>query len=263
MGMTLPRPVLPGCVYLLTRRCTQREFLMRPDAATNEAFTYCLAMAAEKTRVQVLFTCALSNHHHTGIWDVHGNYPEFLECFHKLFAKCQNSIRGRWENFWSSEQASVVRLVDPEDILAKMVYALANPVLSHLVERCEQWPGVNSLRSTVEGRSLCANRPKRFFRENGKMPPQAQLTFVRPPGFERLTHAEFTQRLLTGIRSAESKAATERSKTGHPVIGPRGILQQDWRSRPRTQEPLASAIRGVALPPNSGRVGELVKRKGP
>ena len=50
----------------------------------------------------------MSNHHHTGIEDPEGNYPEFLEHFHKLFAKCQNALRGRWENFWSSEQTSVL-----------------------------------------------------------------------------------------------------------------------------------------------------------
>jgi hypothetical protein len=67
----------------------------------------------------------MSNHHHTGIEDPDGNYPALLEHFHKLFATCQNALRGRWENFWSSEQTSVVRLVDPGDIIDKMVYAIA------------------------------------------------------------------------------------------------------------------------------------------
>jgi hypothetical protein len=93
---------------MITRRCTQRQFLMRPDPATNNAFVYCLAVAAEHAGVQVLFTSAQSNHHHTGIYDPKGTYPEFIEHFHKLFAKCMNSLRGRWENFWSSEQTSVV-----------------------------------------------------------------------------------------------------------------------------------------------------------
>ena len=37
--MSLPREVLPGRCYLITRRCTQRTFLMRPDAATNNPRT--------------------------------------------------------------------------------------------------------------------------------------------------------------------------------------------------------------------------------
>jgi len=47
--MSRPRQVLPGQFYLVTRRCTQRQFLLRPDAATNNAFTYCLIEAAQRT----------------------------------------------------------------------------------------------------------------------------------------------------------------------------------------------------------------------
>ena len=111
--MSTPREVLPDRTYMITRRCTQRQFLMRPDRETNNAFIYCLAEAAARYRIEIIFTVAMSNHHHTGFHDPEGNYPAFLEHFHKFFAKCQNALRGRWENFWSSEQTSVVRLVDP------------------------------------------------------------------------------------------------------------------------------------------------------
>ena len=67
--------------------------------------------------------------------DNHGRLPQFLEHFHKLYGKHQNALRGRWEAFWASEQTSVVELVKPEDVLAKMVYAIANPVTGHLVQR--------------------------------------------------------------------------------------------------------------------------------
>jgi REP element-mobilizing transposase RayT len=130
---------------MITRRCTQRQFLMRPDRETNNAFIYCLGVAAQKFGIRVLFTVAMSNHHHTGIHDPDGCYPEFIEHFHKLFAKCQNALRGRWENFWSSEQTSVVRLVDPNDVVDKMTYALTNPVKDNLVDKAHHWPGVTSL----------------------------------------------------------------------------------------------------------------------
>src|SRR5262245_31410213 len=115
--MSLPREVLPGRTYMITRRCTQRPFLIRPYAATKTAFLYCLTEAAALFRVVVLFTIAMINHHLTRIYAPEANYPAFLEHFHKLFAKRQNALRGRWENFWTSEQTSVVRLVDGEDVL--------------------------------------------------------------------------------------------------------------------------------------------------
>jgi putative transposase len=69
---------------LITRRCTQRQFLLRPDPETNNAFTYCLAEAAQRYEISVLLPCAMSNHYHTVIFDRWGNYPEFVERFHKL-----------------------------------------------------------------------------------------------------------------------------------------------------------------------------------
>ena len=192
---------------MITRRCTQRQFLMRPDRETNNAFIYCLAVAAHRYGIRVLFTAAMSNHHHTGIEDPEGNYPAFLEYFHKLFAKCQNALRGRWENFWSSEQTSVVRLVDPTDILDKTVYALANAVKDGLVEKAHHWPGASSLESLVHRKPLVASRPNHFFREDGPMPDIVSLNLSRPQGFKDLTDSAFAALVLDRVRAVEETAA--------------------------------------------------------
>jgi putative transposase len=57
--MTAPRQVLPSSIYLVTRRCTQRQFLLRPSPLVNQVFTFCLAYAASKTGVLVHGYCAL------------------------------------------------------------------------------------------------------------------------------------------------------------------------------------------------------------
>jgi hypothetical protein len=44
--MTLPRQVVPGRDYMITRRCSERRFFLRPDDDTNDAFIYCLGLAA-------------------------------------------------------------------------------------------------------------------------------------------------------------------------------------------------------------------------
>src|SRR5689334_11801488 len=78
-----------------------------------------------------------------------GSYPQFIEHFNKMFARSQNALRGRWENFWSSEQACVVKLVDREAVLDKLVYTATNPVQDHLVDRVHHWPGVNGLQALL------------------------------------------------------------------------------------------------------------------
>jgi len=246
---------------MITRRCTQRQFLMRPDPETNNAFIYCLAEAASRFRISILFTIANSNHHHTGIHDPHGNYPAFLEHFHKLFAKCQNSLRGRWENFWASEQASVVRLVDPADIVDKMVYALTNPVKDFIVEKAHHWPGASALDAILRDMPLSATRPRHFFRDEGSMPQAVTLTFVRPPGFEQLSPNEFVVMLKERIRLAEELAARELRQTGRRVLGRAAALRQNWRDRPSSREPRRELSPRIAARNKWSRIEALLRNR--
>jgi REP element-mobilizing transposase RayT len=179
--MSLPREVLPGQFYMITRRCQQRLFLLRPDTATNNAFTYCLIEAAQRTQLEVLVPCAMSNHYHAVVFDRYGRYPEFVEHFHKMFARSQNALRGRWENFWSCEPVCVVKLVGREAVMDKLVYTATNPVQDHLVERVHHWPGVNGLPALMAGRPVHATRPLHFFRPEGPMPRAVEMRLtIRP-----------------------------------------------------------------------------------
>ena len=259
--MPLPRQVLPGRTYMITRRCTQRQYLLRPDSATNNAFLYCLAVAAQRTGVRVIFTATESNHHHTGIYDPLGTYPDFIEHFHKLLAKCMNSLRGRWENFWSSEQTSVLRLVDSADVLDKMVYALTNPVKDNLVATVTEWPGVNAYDAILRGGNITAQRPGHFFRADGPMPASATMTFDRPPGFEDRSHEEFTDMVRNRVGAAEAEAEAKRRATGARVLGRQGILAQDWQDSPNSHSPRRQLNPHVAAKNKWSRIEALQRNK--
>lgn len=259
--MSLPRQVLPGRSYLITRRCTQRMLLMRPDDEANNAFIYCLAVAAKRHKIKVLFTTAMSNHHHTGIYDHHGNYPAFLEHFHKLFAKCQNALRGRWENFWSSEQTSVVRLVDGHDVLKKLVYSLCNPVEAALVEHARDWPGVTSLQAMVDGKAMSARRPQHFFRPEGPMPEEVTLDIARPKDFEHLNQADWAQLLREEVAQREQRFRQERMKKGQKVLGAKKVRLQKWSSRPKDFEPRRGLNPRVAAANKWKRMEALLANK--
>ena len=233
--MTLPRAVIRGRFYMITRRCTQRQFLLRPDEETNNAFLYCLAEAAQRCNIAVLLTCALSNHHHTVIFDRDGTVPAFTEHFHKLLAKCQNAWRGRWENLWASEQACVVHLVEPADVMHKLVYVATNPVKDRLVEKVHHWPGVNGLAALLGGHTLHATRPRHFFRPNGPMPAAVTLTLALPP--ELGDPQPLLDELRGQVAATEAATAAERMRTGARVLGRRTILRQSWRACPASLEP--------------------------
>ena len=236
MDMSLPRAVVPGRTYMITRRCSERRFFLRPTPEGNNAFIYCLAVAAQKYRIQVIFTATMSNHHHTGIVDVEGRLPEFLAHFHKLVAKHQNVLHGRWESMWASTQTSAVELITPDDIFAKMVYAFANPVADHIVDKAHHWPGVSSLRATLANKPLTATRPKKFFRADGDMPEHVSLPLHLPDGMADGGRQMFCTRLEDHIAQAEQTAAAARATSGRRIVGRAAVLRQHWNAHPTTRE---------------------------
>ena len=147
--MSIPRQVLPGNTYLLTRRCFQRQLLLRPDRQVNRIFRFCLAYAARRFEIRLHAFCMLSNHYHLVATDTRGNLPEFMHWLNEYVAKCVNAKLGRWESFWSPGSYSAVRLGDTKDVLAKMLYVHLNPVDAGLVRRAKTWPGACSLPSDM------------------------------------------------------------------------------------------------------------------
>lgn len=230
--MTIARQVVPERTYLISRRCTQRQMLLRPEPDVEQIYLYCLGEAVARYDVALNGFIAMSNHQHLVIRDRHGNFPEFLAHLHKMLAKAMNRLRGRWENFWATEQPNAVHLVDPVDRLRKLVYLLANPVKDHLVEHARDWPGACSLRLHYSGKSKTVRRPRLFFDPKGTMPAEVTLRIERPEGFEALTELEWIDKLERGIREVELDARIERSKTGKRVLGRKGVLRMDPAATP-------------------------------
>ena len=253
--MSQPRQIIPGQYYMLTRRCTQRQFLLRPDATTSNIFTYCLAVAAQRYEIDVLLAVAESNHHHTVIFDRHGRCPRFIEHFHKLFARCQNARFGRWENLWSSDEPSVTRLLSRDTVIAKLVYAASNPVKDLLVERATQWPGVNSYRELLSGKPMHAHRPRHFFRPDGAMPKAVTLRLAIPADLG--TPAEVRAEVRAGVAAVEHERRAHRAATGARIVGRRQLQKESWRRSPSSREP-RRGLRPRFAGPAAERIAALV-----
>jgi putative transposase len=240
--MSLPRQVIPGSDYMITRRCSERRFFLRPEAETNNAFIYCLALAAIRAQVEVHFVEAMSNHYHAGVHDPDGNIPIFCEHFHALLARCLNTHLGRFESFWSSEPTSVVRLLETKDVLDKMVYAYANPAAADLVESTEEWPGVSSFQAALTAGQLTATRPTFFFRSEtkdpkDKLPDFVTLPIIRPRAFADQTQIEWSGMLTDRVRDAEAQHRERRVAAGKSVLGREAILAQNPFDCPQSVAP--------------------------
>lgn len=260
--MTLPRQVVPGRDYMITRRCSERRFFLHPDEDTNNAFIYCLGLAAQRANVQVTFSVAMSNHHHTGIHDPDGNFPIFTEHFHGLLARCQNAHLGRFENFWSSEATSVVRLVEADDIIEKMTYAFTNPSAADLVDTVEEWPGVATFDATLSGGCITATRPKHFFRDDGGMPEVISLRIARPHGFEDLESSQWATLITERVRAKEADHRQRRTTQGITVLGRERLLRQKPSDCPSGHAPRFQMSPQIAAKNKWARIEALLRNRG-
>ncbi|MGE0401644.1 MAG: hypothetical protein AB7T06_33390 [Kofleriaceae bacterium] len=234
-------------------------FLLRPDEETNNAFLYCLIVSALRFNIDLLMMCAMSNHYHSVIYDRDGRLPEFLEHFHKLLARSQNCLRGRWENMWAPEQTSVVQLVTRGAVIDKMVYTATNPVKDALVDRVHHWPGVNGYSALVFNRTLQATRPRHFFRANGPMPEVVELALSIPESLG--PSADLVEEFKARVLHVEQSCADQRRASGRGVLGRRNVQKQDWWEAPTSFEPRRVMSPRVAAVNMWARIEALMRNR--
>lgn len=256
--MSKPRRILPGSAYLISRRCLERRFFLRPDEETNRGVLFCLLVAAQRFDIGIISALANINHWHGTLLDFFGRLPEFLHHFHAMLAKHQNTLRGRTENFWASQQTSVVELLDSEDIVAKTAYVLANPVKDQLVERAHEWRGVSTLDALRTGAPLTATQPTHFFRRRGNA-KTLTMELTLPPGFS--SREEFCRRVDARIAEIEEDARNVRRQRGTRVMGMTRVLRQHWNDSPLQQKPRATISPTLATRDRTTRIEALRENK--
>jgi REP element-mobilizing transposase RayT len=254
--MSAPRQVLPGASYLVTRRCAQRQFLLRPSNLTNQTFLYVLALAAARYGVEVHAFCVLSNHVHLVVTDPDANLPAFQQFLDGLVARALNASLGRWEAFWAPDTYSAVRLVSPSDIVEKAAYTLANPVEAGLVASGSIWPGLWSAPDRIGGEAFVVERPKHFFDPKGGLPDRVTLELTVPPGFA--SAEEFRGELLRALEPLEAAARSRHSPRGG-FLGVARVLRQKPFAWPKPGEPRRGLNPRVAGRDKWKRVETLVR----
>ena len=228
--------MLPGTTYLVTRRCSERRFFLRPGRVVNEIVLYVLAVAARRNGILVHAFCVLSNHVHLVVTDVDGRLPAFMQYLDSLVARAVNASLGRFEGFWAHDGSySAVEPLAPSDVVSKTAYTLANPVAACLVRRGAEWPGLWSAPSQIGGATIAAPRPKVFFDPKGYLPEVAELELTTPPGFA--SPAEFRALLGDELRRLEDEHQREFAEKRRRFLGAARVLAQSPFSHPSPGEP--------------------------
>jgi len=258
--MTAPRQVRPNTTYLITRRCFDRRFLLRPSALVSSLFEYVLAVKAQQYGIHIHAYCVLSNHWHCVLTDPRGELPLFQRDLGSTIARALNAAHGRWESFWAPGSYSAVALQTADDVLDKMAYVLANPVAAGLVRRGSEWPGPWSAPERIGAGAREVKRPDHYFREEGRAPRTALLELVTPAGFGSVE--ELRRRLEAAVLEREDEAARKLGDEGRSFLGARKAVAQSPFARPAPGEPRRRLKPRVASRDKWKRVEALVRLKG-
>ena len=209
---------------------------MRPCPRLNQAIQYIVAVLAQRYGIRLHAFCVMGNHTHDVATDPFGRIIEFQRDCHALMARVINSMHGDFEGFWSREPTCRVECLEPDDVLDRITYTMANPVSAGLVAYGHTWPGV---RGAWPMKPRVTRRPPGFFRDQesgGQWPEEAVLEFHPPPCGAASSEADLADLVRCAIDERESLARSAARTAGRTFLGRAGVLRQSRYAYPATGE---------------------------
>jgi len=247
-------------MYKVTRRTTQRLYLLLPSKMTHEVFGYCLGVALARFGIRLHAVTVLCNHYHIDITDPYGALPAFKHLLNLLVARALNAHWGRFENFFASDAPSDVELATPEEVLDRMVYTLTNPVKDGLVRSGAEWGGLTSYGMRF-GTKMVFRRPEKFFDKNGALPEEVVVEVSRPDIFPELSDEELFVLLMRKVKERERELLAAAREEGRRFLGMRRVLRRKHTDRPQSREPRFNLNPRVASRSKWQRIAALQRNK--
>ena len=262
--MTRPRIVDPGATLALSRRTTRRHFLLNPDEARQmeQVYWYCLAYAAKLHGILVHAACLMSTHSHEVITDVRGEYPKFLQTFHRYLALCTKAYRGWPEEVFNKDSSGAHALLTPEATLEAIAYLIANPVEAGAVRYAKDWPGAHTLPAHVGTRVIRVKRPPHYFDPNNpEWPEELELRLEMPVALELDYGPELArERIAERVRDKQHQAWNRAKRAGLSFVGPRRVVKLAHTKRAKSYEVFGGLNPQFAAAGNRAAATEAVKR---
>ena len=245
MGRPLRRHE-PGQLYLVTSRCHQARFFLRPDRELNEAVLEWLARAQLRfPRLRILAICVLSNHLHLVVRDEQGELAAWASYFLGHLARAVNRIRRRsgtcFERRYSAEP-----ILDDEALIDRLVYVVVNPVKAGLCKRARDWPGVVLVAAEAKPQEIPVtwlDRDQVRFervraRLSGQLAPKhdafrVQGSLLIGPFAPTPSSKRDGEGVTAAIEARERELAQQRRRTGRKTLTRKQVLAQSWQAAPR------------------------------
>lgn len=243
MGRPLRRHE-PGQYILVTTRCYQSSFFLRPDHEVNNAILEWLTRAQVRfPDVEILAVCVMSNHLHLVVRDQRGELAAWAHCFFGSLAKAINRIRNRSGNLFE-RRYSAEPILDLDALVDRLVYTVTNPVAAGLCKRVANWPGV-VLYATERAKEIPVTWVDRAKHRLAEVKARARRGST-PDGDEFLLQGKLiltplpmtegfqsdTASIEAAVEAREQQLAQDRRLAGRKTLTRRQVLSQNWRTTP-------------------------------
>lgn len=233
----MARRLRNGDSHMMTRRVMRRENRMKPTRKLTQIIGYLLAVLTEEYNIELNATCYLGDHEHNVAYDPESQITNLARDLHARIAQHVNVVFGDEGPLWDSRETHLTLLVEPDDIVRKMAYVMANPVKHQLVKHAKSYPG---LRMAYPCKPKTFKRPTGFLDADAKKPdgtprwpPEATLRLYRPRGFEHLSDNELAIKIANAMRTEEeSRRAAVLARNGK-FVGRRKLrdIPRDYQAR--------------------------------
>jgi hypothetical protein len=232
-----------GALVEVTVRTRQSRLFLRPGPALNEIVIGVLGRAQKRYGMLCCGVVFMSTHWHALLWvEDAEQLARFMQYVNGKLGKEVGRLIGWRHGIWSRRYTAIV--VSDEEVaqVERLRYLLAHGVKENLVERAVDWPGVHSVRTILEGKSLKGywfSRKEEYAARNrgetyGRLTYATEETFVLSPlpCWAHLSPEQYRERVAALVAEIEAEAEAIRREKGIPVLGVRAILQQNPHTEP-------------------------------
>jgi hypothetical protein len=227
----------------VTDRTIHGRYLLLPTPLLKKIVIGSLGRAQRLHGVRIFGFACLSNHFHLLLEvDDAEQLSRFMGCFLSKLAREVGRLYGWREKVFPKRYESISVTGEDQAQVARLKYLLAHGCKEGLVERIEEWPGAHCVHALLTGEPLegiwherkeetrARNRGQEI--DSGQFETPETVTFDPLPCWQHLSPEEQRKRVAHLVEEIEAEAASERKKTGKPVLGVAAILTQDPHDHP-------------------------------
>jgi REP element-mobilizing transposase RayT len=244
----MPRPLrfIPegGALVEITVRTFQSRLLLRPSPELNEVVGGVLGRAQRLSPVRCHAAVFLSNHFHLLLTVEDAlTLSTFMEYLNSNLAREVNRLHGWRNHLWEQRYKAILVSEEEAAQVSRLSYLLAHGVKEGLVAHAREWPGVHSVRETLEGQPIRGTWFDRTTeleaRRRGEAPeahafssPET-LELTPLPCWAHFSPGEYRKCVAELVRVIELQAEAELERLDRMPLGVAGVLRQDPQSRPQ------------------------------